>query len=546
MDIEKLSVKEVDLPQKNEIAWKATRLLGFYRLILSGIFIVVFLLFSSNSLLGKSNPIVFISVVNVYFLYALFSIVSVRMRKPGFYIQVYMNGSVDVLCVSVCMYSSGGLSSGLSVLLIVAVASVSVFAKGRIAIAFAAGTTLLVLLTHGYQVLGANAHADEFLQTGLLGVAFFIVAYVANALAKQLKESQELAEKRGVDLANMGQLNEYIIQRMGSGMLVVDDKNNIRLSNEAAAYLLGMPLKSSMQSLEYVSVKLSEQLNAWLSEERYEPRAFRVTGSVAIYPRFTRLGTDVYAGTLILLEDTSILDQQAQHLKMSAMGRLTASIAHEIRNPLGAISHAGQLLEESDNLDKADRRLVQIIREQSVRMNTIIENVMQLSRRDKAVPEEIELKSWLNDFIAEFSRAHDVETDRISIHIVPPDVKVTMDSSHLHQIMSNLCQNGLRHGGKQLFEIRGGETRESRGPFLDVIDAGPGIEPETAQQIFEPFFTTASKGTGLGLYIARELAEANQAHLDYVPIPTRGSCFRIAFKQKKRSSQPSQKLKNEG
>ena len=540
MDIEKLSQKDVGHPQENEIAWSATRLLGFYRLILAVIFIIVFLLFPTNSLLGKSNPLVFITAVNAYFLYALFTIVSVRMRKPGFYVQVYLNGIVDVLFVSICMYSSGGLSSGLGILLIVSVASVSVFAKGRIALAFAAATTLLVLLTHGYQVLESNAKVGDFLQTGLLGTAFFIVAFVANALAKQLKESQELAEKRGVDLANMGQLNEYIIQHMGSGMLVVDDKNNIRLANEAAAYLLGMPLKSSLQSLEYVSVGLSEQLSAWLNEERYEPKAFRVTGSVAIYPRFTRLGMDVYAGTLILLEDTSLLDQQAQHLKMSAMGRLTASIAHEIRNPLGAISHAGQLLEESENLDKADRRLAQIIREQSVRMNAIIENVMQLSRRDKAVPEKIELSLWLKDFIAEFSRAHDVDEDNISIHIAPENVKVTMDSSHLHQIMSNLCQNALRHGGdKQIFEIRGGETRESRGPFLDVIDAGLGIEPETAQQIFEPFFTTASKGTGLGLYIARELAEANQAHLDYIPIPTGGSCFRIAFKQKKKVKGPS-------
>jgi len=533
--IKEISQENTGHIQENEIAWKAVRLLGFYRLILVCIFLVAFLIFPTNSLLGQSHSVLFITVVNVYLLYALFTIVAVRLRKPGFYVQVYMNGIVDVFFVIACTYSSGGLSSGLGVLAIVSVASVSIFARGRIALAFAAGASLSILLIHSYQVLVSKAQPGDFLQTGLLGMGFFIIAYVANALAKQLKESQELAEKRGVDLANMEQLNDYIIQHMGSGMLVVDEKNQIHLANEAAAYLLGVPLKSNFQSLDHVSAELANQLRLWLENTRYEPKAFRVTGSVAIYPRFTRLGMKVYAGTLILLEDTSILDQQAQHLKMSAMGRLTASIAHEIRNPLGAISHAGQLLEESTNLDKADRRLAQIIREQSVRMNTLIENVMQLSRRDKAMPEQIELNLWLKEFIAEFSRAHDVDAEKIAVHISPIDVKVTMDPSHLHQIMSNLCQNGLRHGGeKQMFEVRGGETRESRGPFLDVIDAGPGIEPETAQQIFEPFFTTASKGTGLGLYIARELAEANQAHLDYVPIPTGGSCFRISFVQKKR------------
>ena len=530
--IEELSLGKAAHSLSSEVTWKAIRLLGFYRLILSCTFIVLVLLFPNVTPLGSANSAVFLSAVNVYLVYALFSIFIERLRKPGFYFQVYLNGVFDVVAIIICMYSSGGLDSGLGVLLIVTIACTSLFAPGRKALAFAAATTLLLLLGHGYQVLNHGASMSDYLQTGLLGIAFFVVAFVAGALAKQLKESQDLAESRGVDLANMGQLNEYIIQRMGSGMLVVDERNHIRLANEAAAYLLGEPVKSSLQSLDHVSPELAKQLQHWIDDDRYRAKAFRVTGSVAIYPRFTRLGTDIYAGTLILLEDTSILDQQAQHLKMSAMGRLTASIAHEIRNPLGAISHAGQLLEESTNLDKADSRLVQIIREQSVRMNAIIENVMQLSRRDTAIAEDINLSTWLESFIAEFCRSHHVEQAQIRIHISPENVSVTVDPSHLHQIMSNLCQNALRHSNeKQLFEIHGGETRESRGPFLDVIDSGKGIEPETAKQIFEPFFTTASKGTGLGLYIARELAEANQAHLDYVPIPTGGSCFRISFKQ---------------
>jgi len=531
--------KEVDrVKEPLESAWQALRLIGVYRLVLAIIFIFSYIVLPDRVLLGRDNPVVYFTVVNTYLVYAVFSLISTHVRKPDFNRQVYVHSLVDIFVITVCMHTSGGIGSGLGMLLVVTVASIGILLGGRAAIGFASGASLIVLMEQSYRVLWLTGDQYFYVQTGLLGAAFFISAVLASALARQLKESEVLAAQRGVDLVNLGQLNEYIIQRMGSGVLVVDRNAQIRLMNEAAWYLLGMPVKSGRQLVQDLSKELHSQLESWLNDDQCKPTSFRVTGSMAIYPRFTRLGMQDYAGTLIILEDTSLLEQQAQDLKLTALGRLTASIAHEIRNPLGAISHASQLLEESSNLDKADRRLTQIIREQSVRMNAIIENVMQLSRRDKAKPEIIVLKPWIQDFVMEFCRGHDLSVDQIEVDITPDNVKVFVDPSHLHQILSNLCQNAIRHGldddASQVLVLRGGETRELRGPFLDVIDYGGGIAPEMVGQIFEPFFTTASKGTGLGLYIARELAEANQAHLDYIPIPAGGSCFRIAFVQNNR------------
>ena len=527
---------KIELSPQLEVSWKAARLMAYYRLLLSFSLVVGYLYQPVGALLGYDNSAIFFAFANAYLIFSLYGVFSNVLRWPSLKAQIYLYSIIDIAVIMVFLHTSGGLSSGMGVLLIVVVSSTSVLTSPRTAVAYAAATSLLILGEHAYRVLESGADTSYFLQVGMLGATLFVSALVFSALAKRLSDSEQLAEKIGLDLENMGQLNEYIIQRMGSGVVVVDEKMQIRLMNEAARYLLGLSVKKGLPPLEQIAKPLAEQLLKWVDDNNYDSTVFRVTGSVAVYPRFTRLGQDEYAGALILLEDTSMLDQQAQHMKMTAMGRLTASIAHEIRNPLGAISHAGQLLEESTNLDKADKRLTQIIREQSVRMNTIIENVMQLSRRDKSIPEKIKLSHWLTEFLDEFARGHDIDLSKIALEVSPEDVEIKFDPSHLHQILSNLCQNGIRHGGEHkgahLLEIQAGTSRDVQGAFLDVIDYGPGIDAEMSGQIFEPFFTTASKGTGLGLYISRELAEANQAHLDYVPIPTGGSCFRITFAKK--------------
>ncbi|MNZ68984.1 Sensor protein ZraS [compost metagenome] len=234
----------------------------------------------------------------------------------------------------------------------------------------------------------------------------------------------------------------------------------------------------------------------------------------------------------MFLEDISQIAQQAQQLKLASLGRLTAGIAHEIRNPLGAISHAAQLLQESEVLDGHDRRLTQIIQDQSRRMNLVIENVLQLSRRRQANPQLIDLKYWLYRFAGEL-RENLRDTERLHLQAGQGSIQTRMDPNQLTQVLTNLVQNGLRYSTQQhgtgqvwLNLFRDSETEL---PVLEVLDDGPGISPEQQARLFEPFFTTETKGTGLGLYISRELCESNQARIDYKMRNEGGSCFRITF-----------------
>ncbi|NIR61299.1 MAG: hypothetical protein GWO02_18270 [Gammaproteobacteria bacterium] len=399
---------------------------------------------------------------------------------------------------------------------------------------FAAVAALAVLGEEAYGEIQGRSRQPLYTQAGILGGTYFATAVAAYLLARRLRESEALAEQRGLDLANMAQLNDYIIQHMQAGLVVIDPQVRIRLINDSAWYLLGMPAGGKDKRLEDVSPELAERFQAWEETESdahvtLHPRH----GPGAVMARFERLGQDAGDSVLILLEDASVTTQQMQQMKLASLGRLTASIAHEIRNPLGAISHAAQLLDEGEDTGQANRRLAEIIRNHTHRMNEIIENVLQLSRRRDSQPQVFALRPWLEDFIETFCSGQSVRPEEIALEVEPANVEVRMDPSHLHQVLWNLCQNALEHApappGSTRLRVRAGRMPGTRGDFLEVIDAGPGVTPEQVEEIFEPFYTTAASGTGLGLYIARELCECNRARIEYVPVPSGGSCFRIWF-----------------
>jgi len=519
--------------------WNPLRFLNLYRLCLAGTTAVLSITGLLPNPLGEHNFHLFFIVSVLYLGISIINIFTIKWRQPSFNAQVYTHVLIDITAITLLMHASGGVSSGLGMLLVVAIAGGSLLMAGRTAKLFAAIATMAVLMEHVYTMYEGDLPGTSYTQAGLLGASFFATAILAHVLARRLRETEALAERRGVDLANMSQLTEYVIQRMQTGIVVVDSSWKIRLINESAHFLLGMPPAPNGQDITALSPLLAAQLQQWWDHPNYEPQIFRVVDTAPeVMPRFARLGSDETAGTLIFLEDTAAMAQQAQQLKLASLGRLTASIAHEIRNPLGAISHAGQLLAESQRLDSGDSRLTEIIQEHSQRVNTIIENIMQLSRRDYVHAEEFQLKTWVDEFIDDFCSNEQVSPGQIKLDIEPQDTEVRIDPTQFHQILWNLFSNGLRHGAtnkkRPTLVLKGGITHESRSPFLDIIDSGPGIEPETAQHIFDPFFTTEPQGTGLGLYIARELCECNQARLNYIPLPGRGGCFRITFADPRR------------
>jgi two-component system sensor histidine kinase PilS (NtrC family) len=232
---------------------------------------------------------------------------------------------------------------------------------------------------------------------------------------------------------------------------------------------------------------------------------------------------------MIILEDIALYNQQVQQSKLASLGRLTASIAHEIRNPLGAISHAGQLLAENPLLSAQDKRLTEIIQTHSDRVNLIIEDILGLSKRNESRREKIYLKPWLDNFIRNFSLEYSANADAFKLSHPVESLCAFIDPGHLRQIMDNLCRNALKYGKPETGQITLRAFTVQQAPCIEVLDNGSGISREQRSQLFEPFFTTSSSGTGLGLYISRELAELNQAKLSYYLTADNKSCFRLCL-----------------
>ena len=516
--------------------WKPLSLFNLYRAVLAGLFSLVAITGIDLTPLGSQNHRLFMLTGIGYLGFSLLSALAIHWRTPRFQLQLYSQILADIICIILLMYASGGVRSGLGALLIAALAGGGMLMNGQMAILYAAITAMAVLGEEFYIWTNHIDVGPSFTHAGILGATFFATAILAYLLAKRARESEALATQRGVDLANMQQLTEYVIQRMQTGVIVIDLQQRVRLINESAWHLLGAVTNPDQTRLVDLSPPLAAYLVLWQENRDQEPQAFHPTPtSPEILPRFAKLGQ---AGILIFLENTAATAQQAQQMKLASLGRLTASIAHEIRNPLAAISHAGQLLAESPQMAAEDHRLTEIIQQHSQRMNAIVENILQLSRRQRSQPAEFELAFWLQEFIATFCSTQGIDSHFITIDIAPPDTIVRIDPSQLNQVLWNLCHNGIRYSlektGQARLILRGGSSEDSPNPFLDVIDFGPGVSPEAVDHLFEPFFTTEPKGTGLGLYISRELCESNQARLNYIPAASEGGCFRIIFADPRR------------
>jgi two-component system sensor histidine kinase PilS (NtrC family) len=442
---------------------------------------------------------------------------------------------IDIMALSLLAHASGGAASPVAPLLVMAVAAGAVLQQGRVSYVMAAGATLAMLYS---QILTSLATGSELTrgstEVGLLGIAFFGIVIATNQLTVRLQQSEALALLRSEELQELEQLNAHIIQRMRTGILVVDDSNRVRLTNSAAQQMLVPDGWQGGISLGNVSQELVRRISVWRDDHTQRFPPFR---NHAVGPEMDTSMTALRLGdkraTLVFLEDLATMSHHLQQMKLASLGRLTASIAHEIRNPLSAINHAAQLLGESQAIPPEDMRLTEIIQQQALRLDRIVENVLQLSRRQMPRTDLLELGSWLRQFRGDYLVTHP-PGDMLDVQTGDVPQRARFDPHHLQQILQNLCDNGLRHGralaGHGHVTLTIGTTTNGEIPVLRVVDNGPGIPAEFLGNLFEPFFTTDTRGTGLGLYIARELCEANRARLAYIPATeSERGYFQITF-----------------
>jgi len=443
--------------------------------------------------------------------------------------------ATDLIVIGLILHAFGGIESALVILLLFTVGIAGLILDLRTTLLFAAIVTL-GLLTDAWLAQQGSLEARWLFQAALYGVGAFGIAVGSALLGRWGREYKLLAERRGLDLANLGHINELIIHKLRSGVLVVDSQDRIRQMNEAAWYLLGNPPVND-RNLQTIAPPLAERLKRWRKTGKTEDEGLLLqsTQAAVVPSMLTMPGINDSEATLIFLEDTSVVSRRARDLAQASLARLSASIAHEIRNPLGALSHAAQLLNESDELGKADRKLVGMMLNHATRMNDIVENVLKLSRRERARIESVNLISWIRKLAGDFRRYHKLDAGRIRLEVPSASIMVLIDASQLSQAVWNLMENALKHarveGQPVVITLRVSPIRGHREIALDIIDNGPGIPLEKRSQVFEPFFTTHKQGSGLGLYLARQLCDANQAPLEYVQVPNSSACFRILLRR---------------
>ena len=511
-----------------------------YRSLLSIVLLIMLVSPNTRQLVGSLNPALYLTVALAYLATSVPLVGSLSTRLNQNQKMMFLVFLVDIGAITLLADSSGGMVSGLPILLVITAAASAVLVTNRtLATLIAALSVLALLIDTGRLIIYDVVDSNALFPAGLLGALIFGVSIMVQAIANRLGRAEELARNRASDLYNLQRLNEQIVQHMEIGILLVNTDGLVRVMNKASTTLLAperpIAAEHGRQLADYSS-ELAYQFEHWKNSGLHRAKPFNVMdGSPPVIAHFRELQPNSRGEALVFVEDYTPVTQYAQSLKLTSLGRLTASIAHEIRNPLGAISHAAQLLLESPDLSADDRRMADIIQHHCGRVNQIVESVMQISRREPPKPEYLMLSSWLNEFVANYLEALNRPAD-ITIDCDYRELLVEFDPENLQRVLSNLLDNALRHSqlanAKESAKIVVSLDFVSHQCLIDVIDRGRGVPVADQPKLFEPFFTTVESGSGMGLYLCKELCEINNADLNYRPTDRGESCFRISLNQR--------------
>src|SRR5690242_7897321 len=448
-------------PAPTDLAWRVIGLVNLYRLLIPPSVYAIYVFGGSGSLVGSAWPELFLWTCIVYFTAGIAIVVSGRRLLPNLRATTFVHAMVDALGISLLIFSSGGVASGLGILFVVPVGAMALLADSRDAFLLAAVAALALLVQQIGGHITGTASVSDYTASGILGGIVFLVALLAWPVAKRLRDTEATVRRQQVDLANLAQLSQYIVQHLRESIVVVDHENRIRLINESAAVLLGDSRAFPGALLGEASPQLLYLLETW-RQRTATPATPSHTfvaddGGHVIQPHFASLGGTEPSPVIVFLEDTELLAAKIQQSKLAGLGRLSASIAHEIRNPVGAMGHAAQLLAESASLAGEDKRLTGVMRSYADRVRQIIENVMSMARRENSRPERLVLGTWLNGFREEFCATMQIQPERLTVSALLGDVEVQVDPSQLRQIVWNLCENAVKYGtspGNDSIELR--------------------------------------------------------------------------------------------
>ncbi|WP_407354126.1 sensor histidine kinase [Luteimonas sp. R10] len=515
----------------NRVLRRELHLFALYR-ILEASLLALMVFSPAGALIGEPHDAMLARAVCIGYLPASLALFHwARRSHTSMSEQALIGALIDIAVAALAVHALPTAGPGVALMLLVNLGAATLFLRLRLGLFTAAVAALAMLAEYVWSYLDESSVQGPLAEVLMFTVSFFAIVTLTDLLGRRLRESQALAERRGQEAESLAGVNELIIRRMRTGVLMVDGTRHIRLANEAALQLFGHAERLEGHALSELSPELASRLEHWLrSGDSDDAPLLYGAEQLEIQPRFARLLAEGNT-VLVFLDDASLVSRRAESLTLSAMGRFSASLAHEIRNPLAAISYSVQLLEESKALPDSDRRLVQIIHQQCQRTNGIVESVLGLARRERAITEQFDLVDFVRRFIDEYRQIMPDENGALRSGGRERPLPGLFDRKHLHQVLTILVQNAINYGrmpGESARITLAVEQRDGR-PAIEVSDRGPGVPDAVAPQLGRPFFTTSEHGTGLGLYIARELCRANGASLDYVPVPGGGACFRIVL-----------------
>ncbi|MYM83130.1 PAS domain-containing protein [Duganella sp. FT50W] len=516
--------------------WRSLQTLNATRVVIA-LLLLAYLSLGNRAGLDRSICLLYLALAIGFALSALF----VRRR---FMLQLLSPIACDLAIISLLYLAGGGIRSGLAILYLFPLAGLAILAPLLVALFCASLVSLFLLGDSAWHLLLADTSERDIMSAGLYGAVLLAAVLVVNRLAARLIGQEALASRRGVEIAVQQAVNRLVMANIGDGILVVDPQGQVHASNPAAQRMLGLAgleqLARPFSLSEAVALApLTQAYAHWradsgrattlLTLRPYNDAAlagvtaaWRARRDLAVYlkVRFAAAETQGLGAErgVIFLQDMTDIEHQAQQLKLASMGRLTASIAHEVRNPLSAIAHATALLAEEVDAP-LPQRLLSIVGDNVARVNRMVEDILQLSRKAQVPSEPLALDGFLAALRAEFSETHGLAPDLIAVSVAPGAL-VRFDALHLREVLLNLLSNALRYASGGPASIRLSVVADTaRRLELHVQDDGPGITPEARAHLFEPFYTTAGNGNGtglgLGLYLARELCLNNEARLDY-------------------------------
>jgi two-component system sensor histidine kinase PilS (NtrC family) len=426
------------------------------------------------------------------------------------------------------------------------------------ALATAAGVTLLLLLDAGRPALEGGDIAAALTQAGFAGIGFFGLTLLAGELAGRLAR-EELTARGSIELARQqAQLNRLVIEELVEGVLVVDRRGRVRAANPAARRLLvadGLgPAAPFQLDADPAWAKLARLIEQAFSAGALDGAreltlvfANGATRGLRLRARFTRRRAassdsdgssaaheEVYC--VLFVEDLRVVEARTRQEKLAAMGRVSAGIAHEIRNPLAAISQANALLQE-DIVAPDQQRLAQMVADNVARLERIVADVLDVAPGTSPTPSQIDAVASVATVLADWCRASGVPAAGPQLHTALPSAAlvVVFDPEHLRRVLVNLLDNAHRHAsmaaGSLAVELAADGADRVR---LTVSNDGAPIVPDVERHLFEPFFSTRSRGSGLGLYICRELCERYGASIDFRLAPPgqpRRNQFRVSMRR---------------